>query len=185
MIIFTEWEHSVLHFYSNSAPEGCHPCHHGGLQPCFPLPLPSLSLFLCLFPLCLSVGLPPVCSLCLCLSFPPSFSLCHPLSPLLLSVSCLLYFEPHGHSKRNRASGRPSFKANLFPVSKRKKSLSLLQSPCVQFFVTVDDSPPGSSVYGIFQARIQEWVAISFSWGSSQPRDQTCRSCIGRQILYP
>ena len=85
MIIFTEWEHSVLHFYSNSAPEGCHPCHHGGLQPCFPLPLPSPSLFLCLFLLCLSVGLPPVCPLCLCLSFPPSFSLCHPLSPLLLS----------------------------------------------------------------------------------------------------
>ena len=33
-------------------------------------------------------------------------------------------------------------------------------------------SPPGSSVHGIFQARILEWVAISFSRGSSQPRDQ-------------
>ena len=36
---------------------------------------------------------------------------------------------------------------------------------------------PGSSVYGIFQARIREWVAISFSRGSSQPRDQTQVSC--------
>ena len=35
----------------------------------------------------------------------------------------------------------------------------------------MDCSPPGSSVHGIFQARILEWVAISFSRGSSQPRD--------------
>ena len=49
-------------------------------------------------------------------------------------------------------------------------------------------SQPGSSVHGIFQARILEWVAISSS-RSSQPRDWTricisCLSCIGRQILY-
>ena len=42
----------------------------------------------------------------------------------------------------------------------------------------------GSSVHGVFQARILEWVAISLSRGSSRPRDQTCVSCIGRQILY-
>ena len=48
----------------------------------------------------------------------------------------------------------------------------------------MDCSPPGSSVHGIFQARILEWVAISFSRGSSQPRDQTCVSQIGRPILY-
>ena len=34
-------------------------------------------------------------------------------------------------------------------------------------------SPPGFSVHGILQARILEWVAISYSRGSSQPRDQT------------
>ena len=48
-------------------------------------------------------------------------------------------------------------------------------------------NPPGSSVCGIFQARILEWVAISFSRGSSQPRDQThisYGSCTGRQVLY-
>ena len=40
---------------------------------------------------------------------------------------------------------------------------------CVQLFVTpVGYSPPGSSVHGIFQARILEWVAISYSRGSSQ-----------------
>ena len=37
----------------------------------------------------------------------------------------------------------------------------------------IDCSVPGSSVRGILQARILEWAAISFSIGSSQPRDQT------------
>ena len=45
----------------------------------------------------------------------------------------------------------------------------------------MDCSPPGFSV---LQARILEWVAISFSRGSSQPRDRTYVSCIGRWILY-
>ena len=51
----------------------------------------------------------------------------------------------------------------------------------------VDFSLPGSSVHGIFQARVLEWVAISYSRGSSRPRDQTCISCvscIGKRILY-
>ena len=46
----------------------------------------------------------------------------------------------------------------------------------------MDCSPPGSSVHGISQARILEWIAVSF-WGSFLPRDQTHVSCIGRQIL--
>ena len=41
-----------------------------------------------------------------------------------------------------------------------------------------DCSLPGSSVHEIFQARILEWLAISFSRGSSWPRDQTQVSCI-------
>ena len=44
--------------------------------------------------------------------------------------------------------------------------------------------PRGSSVHGISQARILEWVPISFSRGSSRPRDWIPISCIGRQILY-
>ena len=43
-------------------------------------------------------------------------------------------------------------------------------------------SPPDSSVHGILQARLLEWVAISFSRGSSRPRDQTCLHC--RQIPF-
>ena len=48
----------------------------------------------------------------------------------------------------------------------------------------MDYSPPGSSVHGILQARILEWVAISFSRGSSQIRDWTHVFCTVRQILY-
>ena len=51
----------------------------------------------------------------------------------------------------------------------------------------MDWSLPGSSGHGIIQTRIPEWVAISYSRGSSWPRDQTHFSrdcCIGRQILY-
>ena len=42
----------------------------------------------------------------------------------------------------------------------------------------MDCSPPGSSIHGILQARILEWVAIPFSRGSSQFKDQTWVSCI-------
>ena len=47
-----------------------------------------------------------------------------------------------------------------------------------------DYSPPGSSVHGIFQVRTLEWVAISFSGESSQPKNCTCISYVDRQILY-
>ena len=48
----------------------------------------------------------------------------------------------------------------------------------------MDCNPPGSSVHRIFQARILDWVAVSFSDGSSRPRDWTLVSYIGRQVLY-
>ena len=42
----------------------------------------------------------------------------------------------------------------------------------------MDCSRPGSFVHGILQARILEWAAISYSRGSSQPRDRTCVFCV-------
>ena len=48
----------------------------------------------------------------------------------------------------------------------------------------MDCSPPGSSVCGISQARILEWVAMPSSRGSCQPRGRTRVSCIGSQALY-
>ena len=47
----------------------------------------------------------------------------------------------------------------------------------------MDCSPTGSSVHGILQTRILEWVAIPFSRGSSQPKDWTYISCISRQFF--
>ena len=47
----------------------------------------------------------------------------------------------------------------------------------------IDGSPPGFPVPGILQARILEWVAISFSRGSSQPRNRTQVSCIAGRFF--
>ena len=49
----------------------------------------------------------------------------------------------------------------------------------------MDCTPPSSFARGTSHARILEWVAISFSKGSSGPKDGTYVSCVGRQILYP
>ena len=49
---------------------------------------------------------------------------------------------------------------------------------CLTLCDPMDSSLPGSSVHEIVQARVLEWVAISFSRGSSWPRDQAQVSCI-------
>ena len=49
---------------------------------------------------------------------------------------------------------------------------------------SMDSSPPDSSVYRILQARILEQVVVSFSRGSSPPRDWTCISCVVRWVLF-
>ena len=68
-----------------------------------------------------------------------------------------------------------------------KKVKVLVAQSCPAFCNPMDCSPQGSTIHGIFQARILEWVVISFSRGSSWPRDQThvsSISCIGRRVLY-
>ena len=72
-----------------------------------------------------------------------------------------------------------------------KSVCACVGAPLLQLCLTLCNpmgcSPTGSSVHGILQARILEWVAISSSMGSSQPRDQTLISyvsCIGRWVLY-
>ena len=65
---------------------------------------------------------------------------------------------------------RCSFYFSLFHEHVCAKSCLTLCDP-------VNCSLPGSIVYGILQARILKWVAMPFSGGSSQPRDQTCISC--------
>ena len=60
--------------------------------------------------------------------------------------------------------------------------LSVAQS-CLTLCDPVDCSPPGSFIHGVLQARTQEWVAIPFSRGSSQPRDRTQVSCAAGRVF--
>ena len=59
----------------------------------------------------------------------------------------------------------------------------LVAQPCPTICNPVDCSPQGSSVCEILQARILEWVALSFSRVPSQPRDWTQVSCIAGSSL--
>ena len=59
-----------------------------------------------------------------------------------------------------------------------KESESEVAQSCPTLYDPMDGSLPGSVVHGLFQARILEWAAISFSRGSSQARDWTRVSCI-------
>ena len=71
----------------------------------------------------------------------------------------------------NRIAFIPSFSHSSLKVK------VLVAQSCPTPCNPMDFSPPDSSVYGILQARILEWTAISFSRGSSWPRDQTWVSC--------
>ena len=65
--------------------------------------------------------------------------------------------------------------------------LAKLLQLCPTLCDPIDCSLPGSSVHGIFQARILEWVVMPSSRVSSQPRDGTSVSyvsCMGRSVLY-
>ena len=103
------------------------------------------------------------------------------------ALSCLRALAPDSLSAWNTVSLEgykvyPSTPGCLFSCVHTK----LLQS-CPNLCHPMDCNPPSSSVQGIIQARILEWVAMPSSWGSSQPRDRTCVSCIsctGRCVLY-
>ena len=71
----------------------------------------------------------------------------------------------------------------VFLAGKKVTVLVAVAQSCPSFCNPMDCRPPGSSVNGILQARTMEWVAIPFSKGSSQPRDQTLDLCItGRSL---
>ena len=66
----------------------------------------------------------------------------------------------------------------------REIKLCFLDQPCPILCEPMDCSPPGSSVLGILQARVLEWVAISFSRESSHSRDQTQVSCNAGRLMW-
>ena len=104
-------------------------------------------------------------------------------------VWIILWTEEPGELKFMGSQSLPDWATNTHIVTKTGNKVSLrrhcfdklLQPPyrnmselsLVRLCDPVDCSPPGSSVHGILQAGILEWVAISFFRGSSRPRDQT------------
>ena len=68
-------------------------------------------------------------------------------------------------------------------VYKDEKVEVLVTQSCPTLCHPVDCSSPGSSVHGILQAGILEWVAMPFSRGTSLPRDQTWVSCISGRFF--
>ena len=96
----------------------------------------------------------------------------------IISIDAEKDFNKIQHPFMIKSSPRNGHRKNL--------CVSVAQS-CLIFCNPMDCSLPAtdySSVHGILQARILEWVAIPCSRGSSWLRDQTQISCIGRQILY-
>ena len=79
-------------------------------------------------------------------------------------------------------SGSPLVKTQHFHCRGVEVKVLFTQS-CWLFATPMDYSPPSSSVHGILQVRILEWVAIPFSRGSFQPRDRTQVSCIAGRFL--
>ena len=55
---------------------------------------------------------------------------------------------------------------------------------CLTLCNPINCSPPGSTAHEVFQARILEWVAISYSRRAPWPRDATLVSWIARQVFY-
>ena len=62
--------------------------------------------------------------------------------------------------------------------------LSLIRLFVTLWTVALPTLTPQAPLFIGFPARILEWVAISYSEGSFQPRDRTCVSCLSRRILY-
>ena len=126
-------------------------------------------------------------SVVLIILFSSNFFCCHRVVFLIL-----------GNGKEYSSRKTDESKTLLLHISRRqsknkreKSDLEVCVFVCSQLCLTLynplDCSPPGSSVHEISQTRILEWVAISYSRGSSWPRDQTLVShisCISRRILY-
>ena len=85
-----------------------------------------------------------------------------------------------------RRSYRQKFSKLVTPENKlfSAESESEVAQLCSTLCDPMDYSLSGSSIHGIFQARVLEWVAISFSRGSSRPRDRTQVSCIAGRRFY-
>ena len=85
--------------------------------------------------------------------------------------------------KKKKSQGRHQTSKASPTTHQLDKVKVLVTQLCLTLCNPMDCGPPVSSVHEILQARILEWVAISFSRQSSQARDQTWVSCIAGRLL--
>ena len=132
----------------------------------------------CVSYLALAGACAPLLQLCLTLCYPVAYC------PQCSSVPGILQARILGWVAMPSSRGcfQPRGQTQIFIVLVHAK---LLQS-CPTLCSPVDCSLPNSSVHGILQARIQEWVAMPSSRGIFPTMDGTCVcvSCTGRQVLY-
>ena len=110
--------------------------------------------------------------------------ICYSLPSLFLFPSCLTLLL--GIFGSRWVSLKDFSASDWFVISAARVYAKSLQL-CLTLCDPIEGSLPGSSVYGILQARILEWISMPSSRGSSQPRGQTCISyvsCISRHALY-
>ena len=113
-----------------------------------------------------------------------------PIYSYLLQATCLIYRERKEYLSQQLVAPKflhfqiPSFTFTFsyslpFPCDRPWALFAScpVAQPCLTLCDPVHCGPPGSSVHGIFPARILEWVAISSSRGSSQPRIKPVATC--------
>ena len=99
-------------------------------------------------------------------------------------IEIIVVLEAPGQVSKTKLACHSPYLESIYGSSRSEYDVWVCVCVCsvAQLFLTLcntrDYSPPGSSVCGISQARILEWVAISSSRGSSWPRDWTCLSCL-------
>ena len=107
-----------------------------------------------------------------------------PRSPALQADA--LTSEPPGKptlQQENRLNEKPRHRNEQRPFTATRKSESEVAQSCPTLCNAMDCSLPHFFVHGISQARVLEWVAISFPRGCSQSRDQAWVSCIASRIF--
>ena len=102
---------------------------------------------------------------------------------MMLCKCCIQYVSKFGKINSGHRTGKGRFSFQSQRKAMPKNAQVLVPQSCPTLFDPMDCSLPGSSVHEIFQARILEWFAISFSSGSSQPRNWTRVSSTAGRFL--
>ena len=101
----------------------------------------------------------------------------------LVDSTCNSLFLEHQIMPGKRVYLTANCEITLLILFSCRSVLCLVAQSCPTLCDPLDCSPPGSSLHGILQVRILEWVAMPSSRGSSQPRDWTQVSCISGRFF--